>query len=127
MFWTWEYLRALEGPNDGLVSVESARWGEVVGTLEADHVDLINLFNTWKWEAVVKAAHVGRKVGEVVGDVKESVKGTSVEGKVEGVKEEVERRKEEVVEGLKKEEEKKQFNAIMLYLEIATMLANKGF
>lgn len=30
------------GPNDGLVSAASARWGEYVGTLACDHVDLLN-------------------------------------------------------------------------------------
>lgn len=31
-------LQRAEGPNDGLVSVESARWGEWWGTVEADHL-----------------------------------------------------------------------------------------
>lgn len=30
------------GPNDGLVSAASARWGEYVGTLACDHVDMLN-------------------------------------------------------------------------------------
>lgn len=35
-----------EGPNDGLVSVDSARWGEYKGTLEGvSHLDLINWTN----------------------------------------------------------------------------------
>jgi triacylglycerol lipase len=33
----WNLLNALEGPNDGMVSVESARWGECLGVLNADH------------------------------------------------------------------------------------------
>ncbi len=33
----WEMLIAREGPNDGLVSVASARWGEFLGTVSADH------------------------------------------------------------------------------------------
>ncbi len=33
----WEILTPLEGPNDGMVSVASARWGEYLGTLYADH------------------------------------------------------------------------------------------
>jgi triacylglycerol lipase len=33
----WSLLSALEGPNDGMVSVASARWGEYLGTLHADH------------------------------------------------------------------------------------------
>jgi triacylglycerol lipase len=33
----WNILTPSEGPNDGLVSVRSATWGEVVGTLSVDH------------------------------------------------------------------------------------------
>jgi triacylglycerol lipase len=33
----WNLLNMLEGPNDGMVSVESARWGECLGVLNADH------------------------------------------------------------------------------------------
>ena len=43
----WNIINNLSGgvPNDGMVSVESARWGNYLGTLEnVDHSDLIN----WK-------------------------------------------------------------------------------
>lgn len=33
-----------EGANDGLVSVDSARWGEFLGELPADHLDEVGLF-----------------------------------------------------------------------------------
>jgi triacylglycerol lipase len=33
----WYMLTALEGPNDGMVSLASARWGEYLGTVHADH------------------------------------------------------------------------------------------
>jgi len=33
----WNILTPFEGPNDGLVAVRSARWGEYLGTLSADH------------------------------------------------------------------------------------------
>jgi triacylglycerol lipase len=33
----WSILTPVEGPNDGLVSVASARWGEYLGTIPADH------------------------------------------------------------------------------------------
>jgi len=33
----------LEGENDGLVSVESAKWGTYLGALEADHLDEVGL------------------------------------------------------------------------------------
>ncbi|HTU17507.1 MAG TPA: hypothetical protein VMG10_05535 [Gemmataceae bacterium] len=33
----WNILTPMEGPNDGLVSQRSARWGEVLGCLSVDH------------------------------------------------------------------------------------------
>jgi triacylglycerol lipase len=33
----WNLLTPMEGPNDGIVSVRSARWGEEVGRLGVDH------------------------------------------------------------------------------------------
>lgn len=39
-----------EGPNDGLVSVESAKWGTYKGTLvDVSHLDLINWTNRLRW------------------------------------------------------------------------------
>ncbi len=39
-------VEKMEGPNDGLVSVESAKWGTYKGTLvEVSHLDLINWTN----------------------------------------------------------------------------------
>ena len=37
MQYTFRVLQRTEGPNDGLVSTRSARWGEYLGTIEADH------------------------------------------------------------------------------------------
>jgi triacylglycerol lipase len=34
---SWLYLWKTAGPNDGLVTADSQRWGEVLGTVEADH------------------------------------------------------------------------------------------
>lgn len=34
----WNLLTPVEGPNDGMVSVASARWGEYLGTIPADHL-----------------------------------------------------------------------------------------
>ena len=43
-------VERLEGPNDGLVSVESARWGMYQGTLvDVSHLDLINWTNRLRW------------------------------------------------------------------------------
>ncbi len=33
------YIESQEGDNDGLVSVESSKWGEYLGVLPADHID----------------------------------------------------------------------------------------
>jgi triacylglycerol lipase len=33
----WCLLSAIEGPNDGMVSLASSRWGEYLGTIHADH------------------------------------------------------------------------------------------
>jgi len=33
----WNVLTPVEGPNDGMVSVASARWGEYLGSIHADH------------------------------------------------------------------------------------------
>lgn len=42
----WKMLKAVEGENDGLVSVKSAKWGEYIGTIDGvDHLDLVNFTN----------------------------------------------------------------------------------
>jgi triacylglycerol lipase len=39
--WSYEIIKALEGENDGLVSVASSKWGEFRGVLiGCSHVDL---------------------------------------------------------------------------------------
>ena len=54
-FWSAFYgphkiVERLEGPNDGLVSVDSAKWGTYKGTLlEVSHLDLINWTNRLRW------------------------------------------------------------------------------
>ncbi|KAG7872168.1 hypothetical protein KL938_005375 [Ogataea parapolymorpha] len=46
---TWKMVYPKEGPNDGLVSIKSAKWGEDLGSLEnVDHLDLINWMNISK-------------------------------------------------------------------------------
>ena len=42
--WLWSYFIVLEseGPNDGVVSVESARFGEGLEIWEGDHFRLVN-------------------------------------------------------------------------------------
>jgi triacylglycerol esterase/lipase EstA (alpha/beta hydrolase family) len=36
---SWSVLNNLEGPNDGLVSIKSAQWGQFQGVLLADHLN----------------------------------------------------------------------------------------
>jgi triacylglycerol lipase len=46
----WRIIQDVEGPNDGLVSVESSRWGTYKGTLVGvSHLDLINWTNRVRW------------------------------------------------------------------------------
>lgn len=40
------YLYEREGSNDGIVSVQSARWGQYLGTVEADHARQVGLSST---------------------------------------------------------------------------------
>jgi len=35
-------LNRIEGENDGLVSIRSAKWGTYVGKFELDHIEMIN-------------------------------------------------------------------------------------
>ncbi|KAJ8602600.1 hypothetical protein MRB53_042399 [Persea americana] len=43
-------IERAEGPNDGLVSVDSSQWGEYKGTLNhVSHLDLINWTNRLRW------------------------------------------------------------------------------
>lgn len=42
----WRIIHEREGPNDGLVSVESSIWGEYKGSISnANHLDIINFAN----------------------------------------------------------------------------------
>jgi triacylglycerol lipase len=40
-------VASAEGPNDGIVSVASAQWGEVCDVWEADHMNLVNWPRAW--------------------------------------------------------------------------------
>ncbi|KAI8603589.1 triacylglycerol lipase [Dissophora ornata] len=46
----WNVIMDREGPNDGLVSIKSAKWGTYVRTIpNADHMDLMNWVNALAW------------------------------------------------------------------------------
>ncbi|KXN86787.1 Lipase 2 [Leucoagaricus sp. SymC.cos] len=56
--WKWPHSVILEkeGPNDGLVSIESAKWGTYLGTLnQVNHLDLVGWINTarYKWAEII--------------------------------------------------------------------------
>ncbi|KAI0801042.1 Alpha/Beta hydrolase protein, partial [Fomes fomentarius] len=56
--WKWPHSVVLEkeGPNDGLVSLQSAKWGTYLGTLEGvNHLDLVGWINTarYKWAEIM--------------------------------------------------------------------------
>jgi triacylglycerol lipase len=44
-FLSYQWVLANEGPNDGVVSVESAKWGESFELWEGDHFSLVNWLN----------------------------------------------------------------------------------
>lgn len=48
--WPWSVIYAKEGPNDGMVSVSSAKWGEYRGTLlGVNHLDLVGWVNQMRY------------------------------------------------------------------------------
>ncbi|KAI0003758.1 Alpha/Beta hydrolase protein, partial [Russula compacta] len=50
--WKWPHMVILEkeGPNDGLVSVQSARWGTYLGTVQdVNHLDLVGWINAARY------------------------------------------------------------------------------
>ncbi|KAJ7596852.1 Alpha/Beta hydrolase protein [Mycena floridula] len=56
--WKWSHgvILEKEGPNDGLVSIESAKWGKYMGTLEdCNHLDLVGWVNEvrYKWHEMI--------------------------------------------------------------------------
>lgn len=39
LLWSYDILKLARGPNDGLVTLESAKWGDYRGEMIADHID----------------------------------------------------------------------------------------
>lgn len=59
--WPHSVILGIEGPNDGLVSVSSSKWGTYLGTLQqVNHLDLVGWINTarYKW-----AEMFGKEIG----------------------------------------------------------------
>lgn len=94
--WKWPHSVILEkeGPNDGLVSVESAKWGTYLGTLSpVNHLDLVGWTNAarytwasiWGKEILFKPASFYLGVADLLAGVEEgeSDKDTLENGMVE--------------------------------------------
>eukprot|EP01117_Protostelium_nocturnum_P014815 TRINITY_DN5675_c0_g1_i1.p1 TRINITY_DN5675_c0_g1~~TRINITY_DN5675_c0_g1_i1.p1 ORF type:complete len:380 (+),score=126.57 TRINITY_DN5675_c0_g1_i1:49-1188(+) len=58
------YQKVLEkdGPNDGLVSIRSAKWGQHLGTVEMDHLELVN------WSLDKDALYLYRNLMELLAE-----------------------------------------------------------
>jgi triacylglycerol lipase len=60
-----------EGPNDGIVSIASARWGEALDVWDADHMNLVNWPHPWspavKNDRLPFYAALLERLGEVEG------------------------------------------------------------
>ncbi|KAI0961950.1 hypothetical protein AcV7_000914 [Taiwanofungus camphoratus] len=109
--WKWPHsvIMEKEGPNDGLVSLKSAKWGTYLGTLEGvNHLDLIGWVNTarYKWAEIMGRAvpfkpatfylgiadHLARVVeGQSQGQGREGVGAPGAPGEREEIREEGER------------------------------------
>jgi triacylglycerol lipase len=46
-----DVIAAVEGPNDGLVSLQSARWGEFLGEWNCDHLNMVGWSGPREWLA----------------------------------------------------------------------------
>ena len=47
---SYDIITQREGPNDGLVSQRSARWGEYLGNVDADHLNLVGWRFLWEYK-----------------------------------------------------------------------------
>ncbi|KAF9204155.1 hypothetical protein BGZ49_005628 [Haplosporangium sp. Z 27] len=104
----WKVINDREGPNDGLVSVESSKWGTYVRTIpNADHMDLMNWVNALAWSRARFPWILGGSSHDP-------------EGRPKGAFETDSNSKD------KPKEEAPLFNAIELYLEISDMLYKNG-
>jgi triacylglycerol lipase len=49
--WSHDVIAQKEGPNDGLVSAQSARWGQFLGEWNCDHINLVGWTGPREWLA----------------------------------------------------------------------------
>ncbi|KAF9933101.1 hypothetical protein FBU30_006602 [Linnemannia zychae] len=107
----WQVIMEHEGPNDGLVSVKSAQWGEYIRTIpNADHMDLMNWVNALSWSRARFPWILGGSSHDPQGRPKGAF----------------ERDNDDEEDKNLPREEPELFNAIELYLEISDMLYKHG-
>ncbi|KAK3823544.1 MAG: triacylglycerol lipase [Benniella sp.] len=109
---SWKVIMDREGPNDGLVSLQSAQWGKFIRAIpNADHLDLMNWINALSW---------GRaRFPWILGGSSHDP-----EGRPKGA---FEMDNDDENDKHMPREEPPLFNAIELYLEISDMLNKQGF
>ena len=109
---SWKVIMDREGPNDGLVSLQSAQRGKFVRAIpNADHLDLMNWINALSW---------GRaRFPWILGGSSHDP-----EGRPKGA---FEMDNDDENDKDMPREESPLFNAIELYLEISDMLNKQGF
>ncbi|KAG0289068.1 hypothetical protein BGZ97_006581, partial [Linnemannia gamsii] len=109
---SWQVIMDREGPNDGLVSVKSAQWGEYIRTIpNADHMDLMNWVNALAWSRARFPWILGGSSHDPEGRPKGAFE-TDNDDESDG--------------DSSPQEEPALFNAIELYLEISDMLHEHG-
>jgi len=62
LYFFHKMIHTAEGDNDGLVSIRSANWGEYLGTIEGDHMEIIN------WSPFFDASNIYLQVAKFLVD-----------------------------------------------------------
>ncbi|KAF9976041.1 hypothetical protein BGZ73_009200 [Actinomortierella ambigua] len=120
----WGVIMEREGPNDGLVSVESARWGTYIRTIEnADHLDLMNWINLLSWSRTRFPWILGGSSHDAQGRPKQYTESGQIE---EGKREFDDGERSSRSEEREDDDALPLFNALQLFLEISDNLHQHG-
>ena len=66
LWFAYEMIRRTEGDNDGMVSVQSSRWGTYVDTLEASHWDVVGRRRLWRPSTQFDAVKLYRDISSML-------------------------------------------------------------